>query len=96
MASSAFSQVEHPVTEWISGVNIPSCQLMIGMGIRLERMADIRCLFGKDPSGSDAIGALLSEGALCTPTHVSAPSAMSGHAMHSRNTSDLDPMTHQI
>ena len=49
-------QVEHPVTEWISGVNIPSCQLMIGMGIRLDRMADIRRLFGKDPEGSGAIG----------------------------------------
>ena len=22
-------QVEHPVTEWISGVNIPACQVMI-------------------------------------------------------------------
>ena len=48
--------MEHPVTEWISGVNIPSCQLMIGMGIRLDRMADIRRLFGKDPEGSGAIG----------------------------------------
>ncbi|KAL3149360.1 hypothetical protein ABBQ32_002163 [Trebouxia sp. C0010 RCD-2024] len=48
-------QVEHPVTEWISGVNIPSCQVMIGMGIRLERMPDIRRLFGKDPRGSDPI-----------------------------------------
>lgn len=51
-------QVEHPVTEWISGVNIPSCQVMIGMGIRLERMPDIRRLFGKDPRGSDPIGRL--------------------------------------
>lgn len=49
-------QVEHPVTEWISGVNIPSCQLMIGMGIRLSRMADIRRLFGKEPDGTDPIG----------------------------------------
>ena len=29
---------------------------MIGMGIRLERMPDIRRLFGKDPNGSDSIG----------------------------------------
>lgn len=57
-ASCACVQVEHPVTEWISGVNIPSCQVMIGMGIRLERMPDIRRLFGKDPNGSDAIGML--------------------------------------
>ena len=32
---------------------------MIGMGIRLDRMPDIRRLFSKDPSGADAIGALL-------------------------------------
>ena len=44
------------MTEWISGVNIPSCQLMIGMGIRLSRMADIRRLFGRDPEGTDTIG----------------------------------------
>ena len=49
-------QVEHPVTEWISNVNIPACQLMIGMGIRLDRMADIRRLFSKEPDGSDPIG----------------------------------------
>ncbi len=47
------------MTEWISGVNIPSCQLMIGMGIRLERMADIRRLFGQDPEGCNAIGTSL-------------------------------------
>ena len=44
-------QVEHPVTEWISGVNIPSCQLMIGMGVPLYRIPDIRRLYGKEPKG---------------------------------------------
>ncbi len=29
---------------------------MIGMGIRLERIADIRRLFGQDPEGCSAIG----------------------------------------
>ncbi|CAL8465869.1 g5405 [Coccomyxa elongata] len=48
-------QVEHPVTEWISGVNIPSCQLMIGMGVPLHRIPDIRRLFGKDPKGNAPI-----------------------------------------
>ena len=43
------AQVEHPVTEWISGVNIPACQLMIGMGIPLSRIPDIRRLYGKEP-----------------------------------------------
>ena len=48
-------QVEHPVTEWISGVNLPSCQLMVGMGIPLDRIPDIRRLFGRDPGGVDPI-----------------------------------------
>ena len=48
-------QVEHPVTEWISGVNIPSCQLMIGMGVPLHRIPDIRRLFAKDPRGTSTI-----------------------------------------
>ena len=48
-------QVEHPVTEWISGVNIPSCQLLIGMGIPLHRIPDIRRMYGRDPKGSDTI-----------------------------------------
>ena len=48
-------QVEHPVTEWISGVNIPSCQLLVGMGVPLHRIPDVRRMYGKDPAGVDAI-----------------------------------------
>ncbi|KAK9799384.1 hypothetical protein WJX73_008409 [Symbiochloris irregularis] len=48
-------QVEHPVTEWISNVNIPSCQVMIGMGIPLHRIPDIRALYGCDPQGTSSI-----------------------------------------
>lgn len=48
-------QVEHPVTEWISGVNIPAAQVMIGMGIPLWRIPDIRSLYGYDVEGSNAI-----------------------------------------
>lgn len=48
-------QVEHPVTEWISGVNIPSCQLMIGMGVPLHRIPDIRRLYGLEPNGDSPI-----------------------------------------
>ena len=47
--------MEHPVTEWISHVNIPSCQLLIGMGVPLHRIPDIRRVFGKDPMGIGAI-----------------------------------------
>jgi acetyl-CoA carboxylase / biotin carboxylase 1 len=40
-------QVEHPVTEWITGVNIPACQIMVGMGIPLSAIPDIRALFDR-------------------------------------------------
>ena len=43
------------MTEWISNVNIPSCQLLIGMGVPLYRIPDIRRLFNKDPSGASPI-----------------------------------------
>uniref|UniRef100_A0A7S1I8U2 Acetyl-CoA carboxylase n=1 Tax=Eutreptiella gymnastica TaxID=73025 RepID=A0A7S1I8U2_9EUGL len=46
-------QVEHPVTEMITEVNIPACMLMVGMGIPLHRMPDIRRLYGVDPTGVD-------------------------------------------
>lgn len=42
---------------------------MIGMGIRLERMPDIRRLFGKDPNGSDAIGMSLTHSLSNPLTH---------------------------
>lgn len=35
--ASAAPQVEHPVTEWISNVNIPSVQLMVACGVPLYR-----------------------------------------------------------
>ena len=48
-------QVEHPVTEWISGVNIPACQLLIAQGVPLHAIPDIRRLFGKDINGKGSI-----------------------------------------
>lgn len=49
----ALPQVEHPVTEGITGVNIPALQLQIGMGIPLWRVPSLRATFGKDPKGLD-------------------------------------------
>jgi acetyl-CoA carboxylase/biotin carboxylase 1 len=48
-------QVEHPVTEHITGVNVPATQLQIAMGLRLHRIGGIRAFFGKDPAGEDEI-----------------------------------------
>ena len=48
-------QVEHPVTEWISNVNIPACQLLVGMGVPLHAIPDLRRMLGADPAGSGAL-----------------------------------------
>eukprot|EP00741_Cyanophora_paradoxa_P025194 tig00000350_g24319.t1 len=48
-------QVEHPVTEWITDVNLPAAQLNVAMGIRLDRIPAIRRLYGEDPYGEAAI-----------------------------------------
>lgn len=48
-------QVEHPVTEMITGVNIPATQLQVAMRLPLWRIPDIRKFFGKDPAGTEPI-----------------------------------------
>jgi acetyl-CoA carboxylase / biotin carboxylase 1 len=49
-------QVEHPVTEGITGVNMPATQLQVAMGIPLYNIPQIRKLYGKeDVYGSDKI-----------------------------------------
>lgn len=47
-------QVEHPVTEWITGINLPALQLHIGMGIPLKNVATIRKFLGLPPDLSSA------------------------------------------
>lgn len=47
-----YMQVEHPVTEGITDTNIPSIQLMVGMGIPLWRIPCVRATFNKDPNVS--------------------------------------------
>lgn len=48
-------QVEHPVTENIFEVNLPACQLMVAMGIRLHRISEVRRVYGRNPLGKDTI-----------------------------------------
>ena len=54
-------QVEHPVTEGLTGVNLPSVQLQVAMGISLDRIPAIRELFGRNPTGNDPIDFLAEE-----------------------------------
>lgn len=48
-------QVEHPCTEMVADVNLPACQLQIGMGVPLYRLKDIRLLYGESPWDSNVI-----------------------------------------
>uniref|UniRef100_A0A673MAX3 acetyl-CoA carboxylase n=1 Tax=Sinocyclocheilus rhinocerous TaxID=307959 RepID=A0A673MAX3_9TELE len=42
-------QVEHPCTEMVADVNLPTAQLQIAMGIPLHRIKDIRVMYGMQP-----------------------------------------------
>ncbi|XBI75211.1 hypothetical protein VPH35_068610 [Triticum aestivum] len=44
-------QVEHPVTEWIAGVNLPASQVAVGMGIPLYNIPEIRRFYGLEHGG---------------------------------------------
>lgn len=49
-------QVEHPVTEGITGVNMPATQLQVAMGIPLYNIPEVRRLYGRaDMYGTDKI-----------------------------------------
>ena len=70
--------MEHPVTEWISNVNIPACQLMIGMGVPLHHMPDLRRMHGQDPLGRGPIDFERGEGRVAPAGHVVAVRITSG------------------
>jgi len=55
-------QVEHPVTEGITGVNLPATQLQVAMGIPLPSIPEIRRLYGKsDVYGTSGIDFMTEE-----------------------------------
>ena len=70
-------QVEHPVSEGITGVNIVGCQLCIAMGVPLAHIKDIRKFYGADPDVSSPLD-------LCTAR----PLAPLGHVVACRITAE--------
>ena len=48
-------QVEHPVTEGISLVNLPATQLQVAMGIPLNQIPEVRKFYGLDMYGDSKI-----------------------------------------
>ncbi|XP_052169537.1 acetyl-CoA carboxylase 1 [Oryza glaberrima] len=44
-------QVEHPVTEWIAEINLPAAQVVVGMGVPLYNIPEIRRFYGMEHGG---------------------------------------------
>ncbi|XP_061460827.1 acetyl-CoA carboxylase 1 isoform X5 [Rhineura floridana] len=63
-------QVEHPCTEMVADVNLPSAQLQIAMGIPLHRIKDIRVMYGVSPWGDSPINFENSAHVPCPRGHV--------------------------
>ena len=73
-------QVEHPVTEWITGCNLPAAQLRIGMGAPLWAMSDVAACY--DAAEGAEASPIDFDAAECQPPR--------GHVIAARVTSE-DP-----
>lgn len=74
-------QVEHPVTEWITGVNLPALQLHIGMGIPLRNVSTIRKFLRlPDPVSPPSLVSLVGPHPECRPASVESDDAAAKQA----------------
>jgi acetyl-CoA carboxylase/biotin carboxylase 1 len=76
-------QVEHPVTEMITKVNLPAAQLQVAMGIYLDNIPEIRELYGRnrfEDNPRDPVSRIDFETAERLPAH--------GHCMAVRITAE--------
>jgi acetyl-CoA carboxylase/biotin carboxylase 1 len=72
-------QVEHPVTEMITHVNLPACQLQVAMGLPLSHIPEIRQRYGRKRF-DDALDEIDFDNVSAQPTH--------GHCMAVRITAE--------
>jgi len=63
-------QVEHPVTEGITNVNLPATQLQCAMGIPLYKIPEVRRLYAKEDMYGDDVIDFLEEDYKPIDTHV--------------------------
>jgi len=63
-------QVEHPVTEGLTGVSVPATQLQVAMGIPLNKVPSIREFYGKPPSDLSVELDLATSSPMPIDTHV--------------------------
>lgn len=87
-------QVEHPVTEWITGVNLPALQLHIGMGIPLRNVGSIRKFLGLPDKATD--GVPLPPSDIGSPMRVAAPQVQDEDTLEPLSISPVPPHGHVI
>ena len=63
-------QVEHPVTEGITGVSLPGTQIHVAMGIPLGNVPEVRAFYGHDPNTVGPIDLNIFKPHSEYPTHV--------------------------